>query len=226
MCASDSFRAVDLLRPVQLLLEDADDHVRSLGLNSIHSLCEDDTLDFYAAWRFLSKRFPALPEQPRTARGWILVQAGASLDADVYPEAAREVLENIWAASKSSVPAVREGAYIALQAFPPEQMEKLDFPFQTEDFAKMLRNETESRCFPLIAAVLRRALAYDHVNRRSIKVRSGNNAQDSEQKNVLAMLSRHLPQRACDFWLSNAIPAEARLCAAAAQVCFLPRRDG
>ena len=226
VCASDSFRAVDLLKPVQLLLEDADDHVQSLGLNSIHSLCEDDTLDFYAAWRFLSKRFPALPEQPRTARGWILVQAGASLDADVYPEAAREVLENIWAASKSSVPAVREGAYIALQAFPPEQMEKLDFPFQTEDFAKMLRNETESRCFPLIAAVLRRALAYDHVNRRSIMVRSGNNARDSEQKNVLAMLSRHLPRRACDFWLSNAIPAEARLCAAAAQVCFLPRRDG
>ena len=226
VCASDSFRAVDLLKPIQLLLEDSDDHVRSLGMESIHSLCEDDTLDFYAAWRFLSKRFPTLPEQPRTARGWILVQSGASLDADFYPEAAKEVLENIWAASRSSVPAVREGAYIALQGFPPEQMEKLDFPFQTEDFVKMLRNETDPKSFPLIANVLKRALAYDHVNRRSVMVRSGNNSQDFEQKNILALVSRHLPQRACDFWLNNAVPAEARLSAAAAQACFLPRRDG
>lgn len=226
VCASDSYRAVDLLKPMQLLLEDSDDHVRSLGMESIHSLCEDDTLDFYAAWRFLSKRFPALPEQPRTARGWILVQSGASLDADFYPEAAKEVLENIWAASRSSVSAVREGAYIALQGFPPEQMEKLDFPFQTEDFAKMLRNENNPRSFPLIANVLKRALAYDHVNRRSVMVHSGNNAQDSEQKNILALVSRRLPQRACDFWLNNAVPAEARLSAAAAQACFLPRRDG
>lgn len=224
--AIDSYRAVDLLKPIQFLLEDPDDHVRALGFEAVHSLCEDDTLDFYAAWRFLSKRFPRLPGQPRTARGWIKVQGNASMDAMFYPEAAKEVLENIWGASKSPVEEVREGSYRALLCFPLELMEKLDFPVQTEDFARMLRSESASRCLPLIAEVLKRAFVYDFVNRRGVMVRSHNDdIPTSDHKNVLVRVSRLLPKRVCDFWLGNTVPAEAKLCCAAAHSCFLPRRD-
>mgnify|MGYP001192073220 CR=1 FL=1 len=224
--AIDSYRAVDLLKPIQFLLEDPDDHVRALGFEAVHSLCGDDTLDFYAAWRFLSKRFPRLPGQPRTARGWIKVQGNASMDAMCYPEAAKEALQNIWDASKSPIEEVREGSYRALLCFPLELMEKLEFPVQTEDFAKMLRNESAVSSLPLIAEVLKRAFVYDYVNRRSVMVRNHNDdTPSSEHKNVLARVSRLLPKRICDFWLGNTVPTEAKLCCAAAHSCFLPRRD-
>ena len=55
----------------QECLEDPAPQVQALGLRCVALLCEADSLDFYAAWRFVQARFPALPAHPGAAAAWV-----------------------------------------------------------------------------------------------------------------------------------------------------------
>lgn len=65
-------------------MEDTCEAVAALGLQAIALLCEDDVLEFYAAWRVVHRAFPKLPSQvgdPHICRGLLntsVVISGAS----------------------------------------------------------------------------------------------------------------------------------------------------
>ncbi len=58
---------VDLTSIISVLLqecmEDKCESVAALGLQAIALLCEDDVLEFYAAWRVVHKALPKIPQQ-------------------------------------------------------------------------------------------------------------------------------------------------------------------
>lgn len=47
----------------QECVEDECESVATLGLRAIALLCEDDVLEFYAAWRVVHKAYPKMPLQ-------------------------------------------------------------------------------------------------------------------------------------------------------------------
>ncbi len=49
--------------PLQECMEDKCESVAALGLQAIALLCEDDVLEFYAAWRVVHKVLPKIPQQ-------------------------------------------------------------------------------------------------------------------------------------------------------------------
>lgn len=54
-------------------MEDPCEAVAALGLQAVALLCEDDVLEFYAAWRVVHKAFPKMPLQVGAAIGIVMV---------------------------------------------------------------------------------------------------------------------------------------------------------
>ena len=54
-------------------MEDPCEAVAALGLQAVALLCEDDVLEFYAAWRVVHKAFPKMPSQVGGAIGIVMV---------------------------------------------------------------------------------------------------------------------------------------------------------
>ena len=64
----------------------------ALGLECIDLLCQADALDFFAAWRVVAERLPALPAPGGPlARAWVRALANCVRDAERFPEAAKQV---------------------------------------------------------------------------------------------------------------------------------------
>ena len=59
LCGLDVNHSLSL----QECVEDKCESVVALGLQAIALLCEDDVLEFYAAWRVVHKALPKIPQQ-------------------------------------------------------------------------------------------------------------------------------------------------------------------
>lgn len=58
---------------LQECVGDKCESVAALGLQAIALLCEDDVLEFYAAWRVVHRAFPKMPHQVSQLTMWCLL---------------------------------------------------------------------------------------------------------------------------------------------------------
>ena len=71
ICAADGGKGAEYVREVQAGLGDPLPAVQEAALDCIALLCEDDTLDFYPAWRIVHRALPTLPGHRRPAAAWV-----------------------------------------------------------------------------------------------------------------------------------------------------------
>lgn len=71
ICAADGGKGAEYVREVEAGLGDPHPAVQALALDCIALLCEDDTLDFYPAWRVVHRAAPTLPAHRRPAAAWV-----------------------------------------------------------------------------------------------------------------------------------------------------------
>ena len=81
VCSADGGKGAEYVREVQAGLADPHPAVQEAAMDCIALLCEDDTLDFYPAWRVVHRAAPTLPAHRRPAAAWVSPRppAGASL---------------------------------------------------------------------------------------------------------------------------------------------------
>jgi hypothetical protein len=171
-CALDGGKAVELIAAVQECLEHAaGEATHAAGLRAVAALCESDCLDFYAAWRVVRARFPTLPAAPAAAAAWVRLLASAFLDADVYPEIARGVVDALWAATAHPAAQVRRQAYASLAAFSFDTLEEIGALRALRRHARLLLAEAGAgdgagAALEECEALVRLALAHEHATRR------------------------------------------------------------
>ncbi len=94
-------KALELVHAVQDALQDSAATVVSLGLDALRTLCADDFVDFWGAWRVVAELHPAPPGGGRgiAAAMWVALLGEGALDVEAWPDKAPPVLEALWAAT-------------------------------------------------------------------------------------------------------------------------------
>ncbi|OMO69375.1 Armadillo-type [Corchorus olitorius] len=101
VCRKNPDRGVDLILSVSACIESPDPTIQALGFQSLAHLCEADVIDFYTAWDVIAKRVQGYNEDPVLAYSVCLLLKWGAMDADVYPEASREVMKIVWSIGRS-----------------------------------------------------------------------------------------------------------------------------
>ncbi|KAK6155216.1 hypothetical protein DH2020_009464 [Rehmannia glutinosa] len=121
VCKRNPDRGVDIILSVAACIENHDPLVQSLGLQSLAHLCEADAIDFYTAWDVIAKHIQNYSGNAIVAYGLSVLLRWGAMDAEAYPEAAKDVTNILWnigthrEVSKSSLWArAREAAFTAL----------------------------------------------------------------------------------------------------------------
>eukprot|EP00897_Mesotaenium_endlicherianum_P010118 jgi/Mesen1/9134/ME000058S08630 len=143
VCAADADKGTGLVLTIQACMKSKVGAVRALGLRSLAALCREDVIDFYTAWRVVSKLIPSTVleeeregegEGPQVAAAYCSLLQWGALDARAFPDAARQVLALLWRASLSPSGPVRAAAFEALAAYDVEAAQEIHpRPFQMLD---------------------------------------------------------------------------------------------
>lgn len=91
-----------------------------------HSMCLQDALDLYGAWRVIVGVHPKLPEAPRLRAQWLLMLAHGALDARAHVDQFQSLLALLWGALRHSDPAARAAAAAAIAQYPLDLLEELE----------------------------------------------------------------------------------------------------
>ncbi|DBA89263.1 TPA: hypothetical protein ACH3X1_016403 [Trebouxia sp. C0004] len=166
VCHHDSTRGVELARAIQECMEDNCESVAALGLQAIALLCEDDVLEFYAAWRVVHKALPKIPQQELVAAEWVSLLRHGVLDADVYPDKATVIINMLWSAAGHASPKVRAAAYAALAAYPMDLLETLEALRPLQQCVQLLVRESDAAARVEAEVLVGKALAHEHMRRR------------------------------------------------------------
>ncbi|KAL3139450.1 hypothetical protein ABBQ38_003780 [Trebouxia sp. C0009 RCD-2024] len=166
VCRHDSSRGVELVRAIQECVEDPYEAVAALGLQAIALLCEDDVLEFYAAWRVVHRAFPKVPSQELVAVQWVGMLKHGVLDADANPDKAAVIIDMLWTSTVHPSPQVRAAAYQTLAAYPMDLLETLQALRPGHHYVQLLTAERDSRGRAECEALVGKALSHEHMRRR------------------------------------------------------------
>ncbi|KAL0048382.1 hypothetical protein WJX82_001959 [Trebouxia sp. C0006] len=166
VCDHDSTRGVELVRAIQECMEDKCESVAALGLQAIALLCEDDVLEFYAAWRVVHKVLPKIPQQEMVAAEWVNLLRHGVLDVDVYADKAAVIIDMLWSAAGHASPKVRAAAYAALAAYPMDLLETLEALRPLQQCVQLVVRECDAAARVEAEVLVGKALAHEHMRRR------------------------------------------------------------
>ncbi|KAL6960557.1 hypothetical protein U1Q18_038320 [Sarracenia purpurea var. burkii] len=109
VCRKNPDRGVDLILSVSACIESQDPIIQALGIESLSHLCEADVIDFYTAWDVISKQVLDSSGNPHVAYCACFLLRWGAIDAEAYPEVAKNVLQMLW-----NVGASRRVVHVAL----------------------------------------------------------------------------------------------------------------
>ncbi|XP_057788654.1 protein RST1 isoform X2 [Salvia miltiorrhiza] len=172
VCKRNPDRGVDIILSVAACIENHDPLVQSVGLQSLAYLCEADVIDFYTAWDVVGKQTQNYSENAAVAYGLALFLRWGAMDAEAYPEAAKNVLNILWKigtqmqVSHSSL--WTRGQEAALRAL--MQYEVVHIQRSIPDFGTKNMGFLFSQTNPDLLAALEefevRLINYEHITRR------------------------------------------------------------
>ncbi|KAK9819111.1 hypothetical protein WJX74_003105 [Apatococcus lobatus] len=206
VCQANSSAGLQLVSAIQAAMEDTDDAVSSLGLAAIADLCAVDALDFYAAWRVVHQRLPRLPAGPLAAAQWISMLQHGTLDALVQPERAAAIVELLRGAVKHSAPKVRAAAYEALACWELELLEQLEVQQPLQQLVELLLWEEDSTARQACAALVDKALAFEHTRRRRYQASSSTSPAKEQAPSAAPYVLPEGPQGEMLLRLTKSLP--------------------
>ncbi|KAL0024565.1 hypothetical protein WJX79_008006 [Trebouxia sp. C0005] len=201
VCDHDSTRGLELVRAIQECVEDQCESVAALGLQAIALLCEDDVLEFYAAWRVVHKALPKIPQQGLVAAEWVNLLRHGVLDADVYADKATVIIDMLWSAAGHASSKVRAAAYAALAAYPMDLLETLEALRPLQQCVQLLVRESDAAARVEAEVLVGKALAHEHLRRRRY---IGSTAQAPAPKQG----TPNADPQSVEFQLTQALPKQ------------------
>ncbi|MED6107816.1 hypothetical protein PIB30_017705 [Stylosanthes scabra] len=171
ICHKSPDRGVDLILSVSTCIENPDPVIKVLGLQGLAYLCEADVIDFYTAWDVIAKHMPGYHSDPILAHSICFLLRWGAMDAEVYPEASKGVVQIMWGVATCSQEArwakARVSALEALSQYEVSQLEK-----SIEDFKKktleLFFSETCPKVINVMEDFLAKIITHEHINRRRL----------------------------------------------------------
>uniref|UniRef100_A0A0D9UX89 DUF3730 domain-containing protein n=1 Tax=Leersia perrieri TaxID=77586 RepID=A0A0D9UX89_9ORYZ len=96
VCKQNPDRGVDLILSVSASIESRDSVVQALGLESLSYLCEADVVDFYTAWKVISKQLLDFSIDPTVSHGLCILLRWGAMDAEAYPGTSKHLIQTLW----------------------------------------------------------------------------------------------------------------------------------
>ncbi|VAH72993.1 unnamed protein product [Triticum turgidum subsp. durum] len=96
VCKQNPDRGVDLILSVSSCIESRDSVVQALGLESLSYLCEADIVDFYTAWKVISKELKDYSIDPMVSNGLCILLRWGAMDAEAYSETSKNLIQTFW----------------------------------------------------------------------------------------------------------------------------------
>lgn len=96
VCKQNPDRGVDLILSVSSCIESRDSVVQALGLESLSYLCEADVVDFYTAWRVISKELLDYLTDPTVSNSLCILLRWGAMDAEAYSETSKNLIQMLW----------------------------------------------------------------------------------------------------------------------------------
>ncbi|XP_051222968.1 protein RST1 isoform X1 [Lolium perenne] len=96
VCKQNPDRGVDLILSVSSCIESRDSVVQALGLESLSYLCEADVIDFYTAWRVISKDLLDYSIDPTVSNSLCILLRWGAMDAEAYSETSKNLIQTLW----------------------------------------------------------------------------------------------------------------------------------
>uniref|UniRef100_M8CQR3 DUF3730 domain-containing protein n=1 Tax=Aegilops tauschii TaxID=37682 RepID=M8CQR3_AEGTA len=96
VCKQNPDRGVDLILSVSSCIESRDSVVQALGLESLSYLCEADIVDFYTAWKVISKELTDYSIDPMVSNGLCILLRWGAMDAEAYFETSKNLIQTLW----------------------------------------------------------------------------------------------------------------------------------
>ncbi|VAH57368.1 unnamed protein product [Triticum turgidum subsp. durum] len=96
VCKQNADRGVDLILSVSSCIGSRDSVVQALGLESLSYLCEADIVDFYTAWKVISKELTDYSVNPTVSNGLCILLRWGAMDAEAYSETSKNLIQTLW----------------------------------------------------------------------------------------------------------------------------------
>ncbi|CAK9161769.1 unnamed protein product [Ilex paraguariensis] len=173
VCRRNPDRGVDLILSVSACIESQDPIIQALGLQSLAHLCEADVIDFYTAWGVISKHVMTYPTDPSVAHSMCLLLRWGAMDAEAYPEAAKDVLQILWEVGTFRHPGhgswakARASAFEALTCYEVLHIQK-SIPEIREKNMELLISETEPEVLRAVEGFEVKIITNEHLTRRRL----------------------------------------------------------
>ncbi|CAI9111482.1 OLC1v1011710C1 [Oldenlandia corymbosa var. corymbosa] len=194
VCRKNPDRGVDLVLSVEACIENEDNLVQSLGLQSLAHLCEADVIDFYTAWDVIKKHVSKYKTNAVVTYGLCILLRWGAMDAEAYPEVSSHILNILWEVGTSrtaghgpSWAKTRAMAFQALTAYEVVHILR-SFPNFKEVNLDFLISETDPEVLRVLEGFESKLIDYEFINRRSFA------RQKRESKNKIEKLLDVLPQ--------------------------------
>ncbi|GMH24228.1 hypothetical protein Nepgr_026071 [Nepenthes gracilis] len=175
ICRRNPDRGVELILSVSSSIESRDPMIQVFGFQSLGHLCEADVVDFYTAWIVISKHVLDYSADPIVACGLCKLLRWGAMDAEAYPEAARNILEILWEVGSSSPTNVamlwtkaRVYAFESLKHFEVSLIENIQ-NFK-ERFLELLLHETNLDVLRSMEELETKIIKHEHSTRRRLIV--------------------------------------------------------
>ncbi|XP_028051437.1 protein RST1-like [Camellia sinensis] len=172
VCRKNPDRGVDLILSVSTCIESQDPTIQALGFESLSHLCEADVIDFYSAWDVISNNVLDSSGNPQVARCACLLLRWGAVDAEAYPEAARNVLQILWDVGTSRHSGhgslwakARVSAYNALTHYEVVHIQKSIPDFKKRNM-ELLTSETDPEVLRAMEVFEVKIIRYEHITRR------------------------------------------------------------
>ncbi|CAO2193844.1 unnamed protein product [Urochloa humidicola] len=101
VCKHNPDRGVDLILSVSFCIESRDSVVQALGLESLSYLCEADVVDFYTAWKVISKKLLDYSVEPTIAHSLCVLLRCGAMDAEAYSGISNNLIGILWSIGTS-----------------------------------------------------------------------------------------------------------------------------
>ncbi|XP_062193776.1 protein RST1 isoform X2 [Phragmites australis] len=101
VCKQNPDRGVDLILSVSFCIESRDSVVQALGLESLLYLCEADVVDFYTAWKVISKELLDYSVEPIVAHSLCALLRWGAMDAEAYSGISNNLIGILWSIGTS-----------------------------------------------------------------------------------------------------------------------------
>ncbi|KAJ1282422.1 hypothetical protein BS78_03G050600 [Paspalum vaginatum] len=174
VCKQNADRGVDLILSVSFCIQSRDSVVQALGLESLSYLCEADVVDFYTAWKVISKELLDYSVEPAVAHSLCLLLRCGAMDAEAYPAISNnliKILLSIGTSKRNNCEPLwvkaRGTAFHSLSNYKVSLIEDAIPDFWKQNY-EFFTNEHNLAVLKAMETLQDEIIKYEHINRRRV----------------------------------------------------------